>query len=205
VVRYRKLTRRGKALIYLSCTILLLISAYLSSHLAGPINSFFVGILGKDVSTKFEAPFVEELLKPLGLVILAAVLLQAEKRSRAKNRGRPIRIDWLKSMKVDYAIGYASGFIFGVLESWLIYGTFSGLRSVTPFLHATTTGIVGVGIYYVLTGGNRGIVKLIPLYFLAVLLHSAWNSGSGILRVFFDLPAIIIGIVALSRLLVKHQ
>jgi RsiW-degrading membrane proteinase PrsW (M82 family) len=169
-------------------------SAYLSGSLAGSINSFFRGILSEATQARIEAPIVEELLKPLGLVLLAATLLRAEKKQRAKKR-RPIRIDWLKSMKVDYAIGYASGFMFGVLENLLSYRTFSGLRSVTPFLHAFTTGVVGVGIYFILISGKGGIVKFIPLYFSAVFIHSAWNTiGSYTVHVVFGLSVITLGL-----------
>ena len=197
MVRSRKLTRRGKALIYLFCTTLLIISAYVSSSLAANINSFFRGVLREETHARIEDPIVEELLKPLSLVILAAMFSLA-------NRKRSVRINWLRSMKVDYAIGYASGLTFGVLESGIAYGTFSGLRAITPFLHALGTGIVGIGIYYMLARGKRGIVELIPLYFSAVLLHSAWNSiGSQAVLAVFGLSTMIIGLIVLPQLLMK--
>lgn len=105
------------------------------------------------------------------LILLAAVLWLA-------NRIGSIKIDWIKSVKVCYAIGYASGLVFGLLENWLSYGTLSGIRAATPFLHALETGMVGVGICYVLTRGRRGLVRLFFLYSGAVLLHFDWNSGS---------------------------
>jgi RsiW-degrading membrane proteinase PrsW (M82 family) len=165
--------------------------------LTGIINSFFKGVLGEEVGARIEAPIVEELLKPLSLVILAAVLSLA-------NRKRSVRINWLRSMKVDYAIGYVSGLTFGVLESEIAYGTFSGLRSVTPFFHAFNTGLVGIGIYYVLAGRKKGLTKLISLYFSVVLLHSAWNSiGSQAVLAVFGLSAMIIGLIVLLQLLMK--
>jgi RsiW-degrading membrane proteinase PrsW (M82 family) len=173
-----------------------------SWFLAGTINSFFAGIMGKDASAKFEAPFVEELLKPLGLVILAAVLLREEKRLRTKKK-RPVRIDWLRSMKIDYAIGYASGLTFGVLESWLSYGTFYGLREVTPFFHAFTTGMVGIGVYFVLTKRKRGLVKLISIYLLAVFLHSAWNSGYWDTQAVLGISTMIIGLIIIPQILLR--
>jgi RsiW-degrading membrane proteinase PrsW (M82 family) len=175
----------------------------MSSQIAGYTNSFFTG----ETKARLEAPIVEELLKPLGLVILAAMLLWAEKKLRAKKK-RPVRIDWLRSMKIDYAIGYASGLTFGILESWLSYGSFSGLRAVTPFFHAFTTGMVGIGIYFVLTGGKREIVKLIPIYIFVVLLHSTWNSVSGVMEGVIGLFTLGIGIATFLFIildyLVKH-
>jgi RsiW-degrading membrane proteinase PrsW (M82 family) len=194
VAKSLKLTRRGKALFYLVCAVLLLFSAFMSYYLAGDINSFFKGVLRGETQTRIEAPIVEELLKPLGLVILAAAL-------SLTNHKRSVRIDLLKSMNVDYVIGYTSGLVFGVLESGITYHTLSGLRAVTPFFHAFTTGMVGIGIYLVLTGGKKEIVKLIPIYIFAVFLHSTWNTiGSYAVHVVFGLSVIIIG---LGPLLVK--
>jgi len=193
--------RKRRFLFLLLCVIAILVSGSIlvSFVLTGIINSFFKGVLGEWAGARIEAPIVEELLKPLSLVILAAVLSRA-------NRKRSVRINWLRSIKVDYAIGYASGLAFGVLESGITYGTFSGLRAITPFLHALGTGIVGIGIYYMLARGKRGIVKLIPLYFLAVFLHAAWNAiGSQAVLTVFGLSTILIGIAAFPLILAKHK
>jgi RsiW-degrading membrane proteinase PrsW (M82 family) len=179
----------------LLCAIAIL-SICTSFVLTGIINSFFVGVLGEEVGARIEAPIVEELLKPLSLIILATMFSLA-------NRKRLVRINWLRSMKVDYAIGYASGLIFGVLESGITYRTFSGLRAITPFFHAFNTGLVGIGIYYVLTGGKKGIAKLVPIYLLAVLLHSTWNGGSSAVQGVIGLSTMIIGLIVLPQLLMK--
>lgn len=101
-------------------------SVLLSYALAGHVNSFLEGLMGKEAQGKLGAPFVEELLKPLGLVVLAAVLLWT---SRAKS----VKIDWFKSTNTFYAIGYTGGLIFGVLENWLSYREFSGFRPLPLF------------------------------------------------------------------------
>jgi RsiW-degrading membrane proteinase PrsW (M82 family) len=189
VARSRKLTRRGKALILLFFVIL--VFAVLSYVLSWFIESLFSAFLGEAL-TQLVAPIVEELLKPLGLVLLAAMFLRTGKKQRAKKR-RPVGIDWLKSIKVDYVIGYAGGLVFGVLESGISYHTFSGLRAVTPFFHAFTTGMVGVGIYFGLTRGKKEIVKLIPIYIFAILLHSTWNSASLVVERVIGLFAFGIG------------
>jgi RsiW-degrading membrane proteinase PrsW (M82 family) len=147
----------------------LLASVLLSYALAVGINSFFEGILGEKTQAELEAPFAEELLKPLGLIILAIALPRAKRIGRAG-------VGWLKSIKACYAIGYASGLVFGVLENWLSYDRFSGFRAATPFLHALGTGIVGVGIYYVLTRGKRGLGRFAFLYSVAFSFHFAWNN-----------------------------
>jgi hypothetical protein len=189
--------RKRRFLFLLLCTIAIL-SICTSFVLAGIINSFFKRVLGEDVGARIEAPIVEELLKPLSLVILAAMFSLA-------NRKRLVKINWLRSMKVDYAIGYASGLTVGVLESGITYGTFSGVRAITPFFHAFNTGLVGIGICYVLTGGKKGLTKLIPLYLLAVLLHSTWNSiGSQAVLAVFGLSMMIIGLIVLPQLLMKR-
>lgn len=180
--------RRG--LLLLLFAVLLLASVWLSYALAVGINSFFEGILGEKTQAELEAPLVEELLKPLGLIVLAAVLSLA-------NRIGSIKIGWLKSVKVCYAIGYASGLVFGVLENWLSYGTFSGFRAATPFLHALETGVVGVGIYYVFTRGKRGLARLVFLYSAAVLLHFAWNNIESLAALrMFGASATVIGLAA---------
>jgi len=189
--------RQGRKLLFL-CAALWLVSVFASFFLAGDINSFFKGILGEETQKKLEAPFVEELLKPLGLIILAAVFWSVNRLWKAG-------IDWLKSMKVCYAIGYASGFVIGVLENWITYKKFSGLRAATPFSHALGAGIVGVGIYYVLTRGKRGLGRFVFLYSTAVLLHLAWNNIEfSVARAVLGLFETVIGFVAfLLSLLAK--
>ncbi len=161
--------RWGRGLLPLLCAVLLLVSVLLSYVLAVGINSFFEGILGEKAQAELEAPFVEELLKPLGLILLAAVLWWA-------NRIGKVRVDWLKSAKVYYTIGYVSGLVFGLLENLLSYEKFSGLRGIAPFSHAFGAGMVGVGIYYVLTRGKGGLGMFAFLYSIAALLHFAWNN-----------------------------
>lgn len=161
--------RRWRGLLPLLYAVLLLASVLLSYALAGGVNSFFEGVLGEEAQGRLEAPFVEELLKPLGLVVLAAVLWRA-------NRVGKVSVDWLKSVKVCYAIGYASGLVFGLLENLLSYEKFSDLRALTPFSHALGAGMVCVGIYYVLARGKWGLGRFAFLYSMAILLHFAWNN-----------------------------
>lgn len=182
------LKQRGRGLLPLLCAVILLASVLISYILAVGINSFFEGILGKETQTKLEAPFVEELLKPLGLIILAAVLWRA-------NRLGKVRIDWLKSLKVYYTIGYVSGLVFGLLENLLSYEKFSGLRGIAPFSHAFGAGMVGVGIYYVLTRGKGGLGRFAFLYSVAALLHFAWNNILAA-RAVLGLSETVIGLAA---------
>ena len=191
--------RQGRKLLFL-CAALWLVSVFASFFLAGDINSFFKGILGEETQKKLEAPFVEELLKPLGLIVLATVFWSVNRLWKAG-------IDWLKSMKVCYAIGYASGFVIGVLENWITYKEFSGFRAATPFSHALEAGIVGVGIYYVLTLGKRGLGRFALLYSTAVLLHLAWNNIKpsivlamlGVFEVVIGLAAFLFSLLATMR------
>jgi len=166
----------------------LLIFVLLSYILAGTINSLFEGILGEKAQAELEAPFVEEFLKPLGLVVLTIVITRAKRIGRAG-------IGWLRSIKAYYAIGYASGLVFGLLENWLSYEKFSGLRAIAPFSHALGAGMVGVGIYYVLTRGKGGMGRFAFLYSVAVLLHFAWNNISDA-RAVLGVSETIIGLAA---------
>ena len=180
--------RRAHGLLPPLYAVLLFASVLLSYILAGTINSFFEGVMGKEAQAELEAPFVEELLKPLGLIVLAAVLWLVNRLWKA-------RVNWLKSMKACYTIGYASGLVFGLLENWLSYEKFSGLRAIAPFSHALGAGMVGVGIYYVLTRGKGGMGRFAFLYSIAVLLHFAWNNISDA-RAVLGVSETIIGLAA---------
>jgi len=132
--------------------------------LAGPINSFLEWLAGEEIQANLGAPIVEEILKSLGFLVLAVIYLR---------EGRP---GFLESIELDYMIGYLLGGLFGSLENYFVYGFFTGLRSVTPLLHAFGTGIIGVGYYFVIQDCKSGIKKLILAYLAAILLHSLWNT-----------------------------
>lgn len=135
---------------------------------AGEINSFLQEVVGSELQSNFGAPIVEEVMKSLPLLGLTGIYL------------RLARLDFLESIKIDYIIGYSIGGLFGILENYYVYEFFTGFRSATPLLHAFGTGIVGIGIYFVINEGRGGIKKLLLMYLAAISIHSAWNNLASI-------------------------
>ncbi|KXB09579.1 hypothetical protein AKJ46_00075 [candidate division MSBL1 archaeon SCGC-AAA833K04] len=140
---------------------LLVVLAYLS---AGLINNLLEGLIGGDLQTRFGTPVVEEFLKSLGLLVLTLIYLKR------------VRLGFLESLEVNYMIGFLLGGLFGVLENVFTYEFFTGLRSVTSLIHALATGIIGIGFYFVISEGVKGVKKLFSTYLIAILIHSTWNN-----------------------------
>lgn len=175
----------------------LIIALAVAIILSGSINSFFEGILGENAQASFEAPVVEELLKPLGLLLLAIVSV---KKSRLK---------FLESIEVNYMIGFIIGGLFGFYENYSVYGFFSGFRSATPLLHAFGTGIVAIGIYFMITDGRKGVNKLVLTYIAAVSIHMLWNNvasvGSRIVLAAIAISVTIIGLAMFLYFYFRYQ
>ena len=104
-------------------------------------------------------PAIEELLKPLGV--------------------------WLLARKLDtpaqgFTLGALSGAGYALIETIGVSGQVSGWATLlstrigTGLLHITTSALVGAAI--VTAWRERRVLRLLGIYFLAVLLHGLWNA-----------------------------
>ena len=104
-------------------------------------------------------PAIEELLKPLGVWLLA---------------GR------LNSAGQGFALGALSGAAYGLIETIGVSGQAGEWANLlfsrigTGLLHITTSALMGAAI--VTAWRERRYLHLIGTYFLAVLLHGLWNT-----------------------------
>jgi RsiW-degrading membrane proteinase PrsW (M82 family) len=171
-------------------SVLFLLFTVMAFCLVAEINGFFERVLGERWQAGLEAPLVEELLKPLGLYVLVAL-------SWTK-----LGVDF-KSSNLCYVVGYTGGLIFGLLENQS-YGKFTGLRSLTPFSHALGAGLVGIGVYYLLKRGRRGVSRWVSLYLLAFALHGAWNNvGLNWFRGVLGVSELLLGLAYFARLVFR--
>lgn len=119
-------------------------------------------------------PMVEELLKPLGLWLIAGRF------------SRPAE---------GFVAGLISGGAFAFAESASLSANISGsswagvviARLGTGLLHAVTTGLVGWGLASAWT--EKRYLRLAAMYLLAVLLHGAWNFFGLLLGISTLVPA----------------
>ena len=104
-------------------------------------------------------PAIEELLKPLGVWLLAGKL---------------------ESSAQGFTLGALSGAGYGLIETVGASGQVSEWASLlssrigTGLLHITTSGLMGAAI--VLAWRERRYLRLLGTYFLAILLHGLWNA-----------------------------
>ena len=104
-------------------------------------------------------PAIEELLKPLGVWLLA---------------GR------LDSAAQGFTLGALSGAAYGLIETIGVSGqagdwaTLLFTRIGTGLLHITTSALMGAAI--LTAWRERRYLYLVGTYFLAVLLHGLWNT-----------------------------
>jgi RsiW-degrading membrane proteinase PrsW (M82 family) len=113
------------------------------------------------------APLVEELVKPLGALLLA-------KRLRGPDEA--------------FLVGMAGGVGFAIVENMLyeaagnqLWAHITVLRASGGVLHPLTAGLVAVGWYGVRQGQPGGWRRLSGLYGLAVGIHALWNGGLTVL------------------------
>ncbi len=103
-------------------------------------------------------PAIEEILKPLGVWLLA---------------GR------LDSKAQGFTLGALSGTAYGLIETISVSGQAGEWASLlssrvgTGLLHITTSALMGAAI--VTAWRERRYLRLLGTYFLAVLLHGLWN------------------------------
>jgi hypothetical protein len=104
-------------------------------------------------------PVIEELVKPLGVWLLA---------------GR------LNSIAQGFTLGALSGAGYGLIETVGVSGQTGDWASLlftrigTGLLHITTSALMGAAI--VLAWRERKYLRLIGTYLLAILLHGLWNA-----------------------------
>jgi RsiW-degrading membrane proteinase PrsW (M82 family) len=104
-------------------------------------------------------PLIEELLKPLGVWLLASRL---------------------NSTAQGFTLGALSGAAYGLIETIGVSGQAGDWASLlstrigTGLLHITTSALMGAAI--VIAWRERRYLRLLGTYFLAVLLHGLWNT-----------------------------
>jgi RsiW-degrading membrane proteinase PrsW (M82 family) len=110
------------------------------------------------------APLVEELMKPLAVIML----------------GRRLR-----SPAEAFLVGMAGGVGFAIVENMLyesggfsLWAAIATLRGIGGVLHPLNAGLVALGWYGVLCTQEPGRWRrLLALYGLAVGIHALWNGG----------------------------
>ena len=127
------------------------------------------GVLIALVDFAVVAPLVEELTKPLAVLLLAS-------RIRTRNEA--------------FLVGMAGGAGFAFVEN-LLYegGAYSSLwtavtvlRSAGAALHPLTAGLVGIGVWELTQRRPGSGLRLLGYLGVAVGLHAAWNGGLVILE-----------------------
>lgn len=125
---------------------------------------------------------LHDLLKSLGagsafIAVSAAPLY--EEAFKAVGAWAPLRAGWrlVRSRRWGLGCGALAGLGFGLVENLVAYpAEVLPIRTVTCLpLHVLQSALVGLGVYYALAEGRRGLVKLAALYLVAVLAHGAWN------------------------------
>ncbi len=106
-------------------------------------------------------PLVEELIKPLGVWILARKL---------------------NSPSQGFALGALSGAGYGLAETINVsgqvgdWGSLLFTRIGTGLLHITTSALMGAAI--VMAWRERRYLRLAGTYLIAILLHGLWNAAA---------------------------
>jgi len=83
--------------------------------------------------------------------------------------------------------GALAGAGFGIIESTLYTAILSsiiplpeaiGLRTITVLLHAGMSAIAGMGVFYVTTRKENGMLKFFLLLLVAIAVHSSWDYAA---------------------------
>jgi hypothetical protein len=113
------------------------------------------------------APLAEELVKPIGAVVMARRL-----RSRSE----------------AFIIGMAGGVAFAAIENMLYQAagiqTWAGmvaLRAIGCVLHPLTAGMLGVAWYDLINKRPGAGTRLAAVFALSATLHALWNGGIALL------------------------
>ena len=123
------------------------------------------------VSLAVVAPLAEELVKPIGAIVMA--------------RG-------LRSRSEAFIVGMAGGVAFAAIENMLyqVAGiqTWAGMvtvRSIGSVLHPLTAGMLGVAWYDLINKRPGAGTRLAAVFALSVTLHALWNGGIALLMTAF--------------------
>jgi hypothetical protein len=126
---------------------------------------FSPGLVLASLGAVVVAPLVEELTKPIAVIIL----------------GRKLR-----SRSEAFLLGMAGGAGFAIMENMLYeaspaWAAIAFVRAIGGVLHPINAGMVALGWYAVRHGEPGARSQLLSLYGLAVLAHAAWNGGLAVL------------------------
>jgi RsiW-degrading membrane proteinase PrsW (M82 family) len=123
------------------------------------------------------APFVEELVKGLGLVFVLNALLREED---GMVYGAAIGLGFAATENLLYGLG---AFSEGGIVCFIVL-IFVRVISAT-LLHATATGVTGFGVGRAVVT-NRALVAAFPYYLVAVLMHATYNFMASLPSVWPD-------------------
>ncbi|MFZ5911533.1 MAG: PrsW family glutamic-type intramembrane protease [Chloroflexota bacterium] len=200
---------------------LLVLGAYLA------LNPEQIGAIERLAGQVQNAPNLESLLYVVApvvnnpLTLLAALLFLSGFvpliEESAKSLGVWLVVDRLSSPAQGFAMGVLSGAGFALIESlsasmtpddtWAM--TFAA-RAFSGLMHVLASGLTGMGVAYARL--EERYTRLVGLFVLGVLVHSAWNAGAvltvaGGLRITLanpeiDLPGVLLGLVGLAAIFV---
>ncbi len=123
------------------------------------------------------APFVEELVKGLGLVFVLSALTREED---GMVYGAAIGLGFAATENLLYGLSaFSAG---GILA--FILTVFVRIISAT-LLHATATGVTGFGVGRAVVT-NRALLSALPYYLVAVMMHAAYNFMASLPSVWPD-------------------
>lgn len=138
-------------------------------------------------SAALTAPFVEETLKGVGVVLIALIAREeVDDRMDGFVYGALCGLGFAVVEDVFYFMAVFGGDVGGVLEGFFVRVIASGLYS-----HVLYSGLVGMAVGVVAAGRDPGppssrVRQAVPLVVVAVLAHFLWNSP--VLDLFPALP-----------------
>jgi RsiW-degrading membrane proteinase PrsW (M82 family) len=123
------------------------------------------------------APLVEEMAKAMGLVLVMAYFQRVEDGmvyGIAAGLGFAATENLLYELSALYAAGIAAFLMTAILR------TIS-----STLLHATATGVTGLGVGKAVVN-NTSIITALPYYLAAVVMHAAFNFFAGLSQTYPD-------------------
>jgi RsiW-degrading membrane proteinase PrsW (M82 family) len=191
------------------------------------LNPEQIGAIERLAGQVQDAPNLESLLYAVApvidspLTLLAALLFLSGFvpliEESAKSLGVWLVAGRLSSPAQGFAMGVLSGAGFALIESlsasmtpddtWAM--TFAA-RAFSGLMHVLASGLTGMGIAYARL--EKRYARLVGLFVMAALVHSAWNAGAvltvaGGLRITLanpeiDLPGVLLGLAGLALIFV---
>ena len=138
---------------------------------------------GLTLSAILSAPFIEELTKGLGVVLI--YLLLRREFDGVLDGIVYAGVIGLGFATVENVLYYGRAFVQSGARALLLTGLLRGVLS--PFIHSFFTSMTGIGCGIARESHKRGVQFLLPLlgFFGAVILHLLWNVSAALMGGFF--------------------